>query len=213
MSTLAALIWDMDGTLIDSAEVVPSAFVTCVAAAGGPILGADEVIGAYHVGPPTAIIGHLLGRTPEPQAIEHFYEVLSELAHGVLTAFPGVAHALHRLRERTRLAVFTGGSQRAARILLTAAGLIDQFEVVVGGDEVTLPKPAPDGLLETCSRLRLAPANCAYIGDSPLDVEAATRAGVLAVAARWGHLFTETSGESAQLILDQPSDAMSLLNI
>ncbi len=56
------LAWDMDGTLIDSTEVVPDAFVAAVAELGGPVLGRSDIVAAYHVGVPEEMLRHLLGR-------------------------------------------------------------------------------------------------------------------------------------------------------
>jgi phosphoglycolate phosphatase/AHBA synthesis associated protein len=73
--------------------------------------------------------------------------------------------------------------------MLAAAGIRDQFDVVIGGNEVAQPKPAPDGLLLACERLDVSPLSVAYVGDSRLDVRCARAAGSLAVAAAWGHQF------------------------
>lgn len=84
--------------------------------------------------------------------------------------------------------MFTGASRAAARQLLAAVDLLRFFPVVVGGDDVSRTKPAPDGILRACV-LGVAATVVAYVGDSPLDLEAARRSGAVAVAAAWGHLF------------------------
>jgi phosphoglycolate phosphatase-like HAD superfamily hydrolase len=85
--------------------------------------------------------------------------------------------------------VFSGASVRACRILLGRADLLSFFSVIVGGDEVEIPKPAPDGIHLACERQRVTPSDAAYVGDAPNDLEAARRSGALAVAAAWGHEY------------------------
>jgi phosphoglycolate phosphatase-like HAD superfamily hydrolase len=81
--------------------------------------------------------------------------------------------------------------------------------VLVGGEEVARPKPAPDGLMLAAGRLGLAPADLAYIGDSPFDTRAARAAGSYAAAASWGHMHDPS--EPADSILVSPLQALDLL--
>lgn len=212
MARPTAVIWDMDGTLLDSAVVLPDAVIASVALAGGPSLTPDEVLAAYSVGPPEAILGHLLGRAASAEETEHFYGVLDATAPGRVRPFPGVPEALATLTVGTPQAVCTGNSRRAAQTLLGAAGLLGYFEVSVGGDEVARPKPQPDGLWETCARLGVTPSATVYVGDSPLDLEAARRGGLVAVAAGWGHFYREHSRPAADVVLAHPGEVLTLLD-
>src|SRR3954467_13752642 len=165
MATLE-LVWDMDGTLLDSTVVVPAAFVAAVRELGGPSVGPEQVVASYHRGTPEVILAHLVGRELALDETEVYYRKLK----GVEVApYSGVAHVLDSLRERGRaVAVFTGASSRAAAMLLKAAGL--RVDVLIGGDHVQRPKPAGDGLVLAAEQLGVSPADLAYIGDSPLDL-------------------------------------------
>ena len=110
---------------------------------------------------------------------------------------------------RLPLAVFTGASTAAATQLLAATRLLSFFPVVVGGDDVPRPKPEPDGVLRACDLLDVPPRRAAYVGDSPLDLEAARRSGVLAVGAAWGHLFDTEA--PCDLIAMVPQDLLSIV--
>ncbi len=103
--------------------------------------------------------------------------------------------------------MFTGASTRGARMLLDAAGLT--VDVLVGGDDVRRPEPAGDGVLLAAERLGVAPGAVAYIGDSPLDLRAATAAGSIGAAAAWGHLYD--AREPADHTLARPAEALALL--
>jgi phosphoglycolate phosphatase-like HAD superfamily hydrolase len=103
----------------------------------------------------------------------------------------------------------TGASAKAAQILLGAAGLSERFKVVVGGDEVPRPKPDPAGIRLACQRLGVAPRAVAYLGDATVDVEAARRAGAQALAAGWGHQFSDQ--HDADRVFREPRDLLTLL--
>jgi HAD superfamily hydrolase (TIGR01509 family) len=200
-----ALIWDMDGTLLDSSSAVPAAYLAALDRIGAPVASTADVIAAYPLGPPEVILPHLAGRSVTVQEMEAYYQ---ELAGVSVRPYPGVAGVVARLADRGEpLAVFTGASTRAALTLLASAGLV--ADVLVGGDQIGRPKPAPDGVLLAASRLGAQPGELAYIGDAPVDLRAARAAGSHAAAAAWGHLYDPA--EPADSVLAAPADALRLL--
>lgn len=199
-------MWDMDGTLLDSTAVVPDAFIGAVQELHGPTVDREAVVAAYPLGVPEVILAHLLGRPLAAGEADAYYRRL----RGVLPPpYPGVAAVLAELRARGHLVVvFTGASTRAAATLLTGAGL--EIDLLVGGDQIARPKPAPDGLLLAARRLELPPAALAYIGDAPTDLRAARAAGSSSVAAGWGHLYDPA--EPAHRTLTAPGEALALIH-
>ena len=206
MPDLAAVIFDMDGTLFDSWQVVTDAFIASVTGAGGEPFTPDEIIAACRFGPPRAILDHLLSRPCRDEELADYHRRLRRDAWSIRT-YPGLAAALEQLSARVPLALFTGADLDSVDILLTATDLRRHFKAIVAGDEIEHPKPAPDGLLLACDRLGVKPAHAAYVGDSPLDLEAARNAGVLAVGAAWGHL----EAGIADKVVHRPDDLLELL--
>lgn len=203
--TVKELIWDMDGTLLDTTAVVPAALARTVRALGGPDVDASDVVAAYWRGTPEVIMEHLVGRPLMPAETDVYYR---ELEGVDVAPYPEVADAFAALRARGRaLAVFTGASSRAASMLLESAGL--PVDVLIGGDQVTRPKPASDGILLAAGRIGVDPVDVAYIGDSPLDLRAATAAGSHSAAAAWGHMYDQA--ERADAVLAGPLQALDLL--
>jgi HAD superfamily hydrolase (TIGR01509 family) len=200
-----AVVWDMDGTLLDSSVAVPAAFAAALTRGGGPVVAAADVIAAYPLGPAEVIMAHLSGREVSAADMDHYY---GELAAAAVVPYPGITRVLAQLRAAGRaVAVFTGASSRAARILLGAAGL--SADVVVGGDQVSQPKPAADGLLLAASLIGVPPAELAYVGDSPADMGAARAAGSHGAAAAWGHMYDEAV--LADSVLTEPAQVLGLL--
>ena len=203
-----AVLWDMDGTLVDSSAIVPDAFIATVRDLGGPEMTREEVVAYYDAGAPHVMLGMMLGREPAPELGTRYHATLAGVGAEV-RVHDGVAEVLADLHGRgVPMGVFTGNSARAASILLEAAGLRRWFDVVVGGDEVERPKPAPDGVLRAAEQLGVAPAECVYVGDSPLDVGAARDAGAVPLAAGWGHLF---DADRAVTVLARPADVLEHL--
>lgn len=138
---------------------------------------------------------------------EAYYQELDGVA---LSAYPGVAETLAALRARgLPVAVFTGASTRAARILLRAADL--DADIVIGGDQVDRPKPAADGMLLAAQRLVTAPGQLLLIGDSPLDLQAAKAAGSYNASAAWGHM--DDPSEPADVTLSTPQELLHLFRM
>ena len=200
------LVWDMDGTLLDSGVAVPAAYVATVRELGGPPVTPAQVVDRYWLGTPEMILADLLGQDLAVGAADDYY---GRLADADVALYPGVAAVLAELRRRGHLvAVFTGSSSRAATILLTSAGVA--ADLVVGGDQVGRPKPSGDGLVLTASRLGVPPGSLAYIGDAPNDLRAARAVGGLSAAAAWGHQYD--AAEPADVTLAAPGAALGLLD-
>lgn len=199
----------MDGTLVASATVVPDAFIETVTRLGATPPDRAGVVALYDVGDPRTMLGRMLDREGTEDDADLYHQVLRGMTDQV-RVHDGIGDVLAELRGRgVPLAVFTGNSHQAAAILLEGAGLRAHFDVVVGGNEVARPKPAPDGVLAAAQGLGLAPARCLYVGDSPLDVGAAEAAGALPVHAGWGHLYDDALGHPTA---EAPADVLVFLD-
>jgi HAD superfamily hydrolase (TIGR01509 family) len=205
--TVEELVWDLDGTLLDTTAVVPAALARAVRALGGPDVAVDDIVAEYWRGTPEVIMEHLVGRPLTLTETEVYYR---ELEGAEVLPYPGVVDTFAALRARGRaVAVFTGASSRAAGMLLRSAGL--HVDVLIGGDQVSSPKPAPDGILLAAKELGVDPVDVAYVGDSPLDLRAAVAAGSRGAAAAWGHLYDQA--ERADVVLAGPLQALDLLTV
>jgi phosphoglycolate phosphatase-like HAD superfamily hydrolase len=209
LARVRAIVWDMDGTLLDSAFAVPHAYATAVRDLGGPALTRDEVIAAYPLGPVHVLLAHFLGRPATGADVAVYLGRLRDAADHV-SPYSGIPSLLQTAGRRSPCAVFTGASRAAAAMLLEASRLLPLLTTLVGGDEVTHPKPAPDGIVEACRRLGVEPGHAAYVGDSPLDMEAARRSGALAVAAGWGHQYEKSA--PADVVFASPADLEAALS-
>jgi HAD superfamily hydrolase (TIGR01509 family) len=179
------VIFDLDGTVVDS---LPATF-KCFAEAVAPVLGRfpdKREILARMGAADQHIIAEWVGERHSDEAVRRLYACYQR-EFASLTPFPGIVEAIHDLRAVGRLTgLFTGRGRPSTDVMLRAMGIGTLFDTSVTGDEVVSSKPDPDGLLVVTGRLSILPSDTVYVGDSPLDVRAALSAGVTPVAALWG---------------------------
>ena len=206
--SVEAVVFDMDGTLLESSRTVPAAYAAAIFDLCGRECSEDEVISAYGAGPAGALIALFTGRQSTHEDIDCWHRHLEARLH--LTAlYEGVIEALEQLRSAgLALGVFTGATRRAALAQLEYSGLAPLFDTVVASDEIERVKPAPDGLLLAASRLDVSPRSTAYVGDARNDLRCARAVDALAVAAGWGHLFEHDDGP--HIVAASPGDLVRL---
>jgi HAD superfamily hydrolase (TIGR01509 family) len=196
-----AVVFDMDGTLFDSMVATTSGFIGAATRPGKPPT-VEEVVALFSLGPPSRILETLLGRPIGDDDLSRYHRLL---AGNDVSVYEGIPEMLAQLRgDGMALGLFTGADVASLEILLGATDLRGHFDVVAGGDEVDRPKPAPDGVLLTCRRMNMAPAATAYVGDTAADMEAARRAGAVAVGAGWGRFWKPSN--HADVVADTPGD-------
>ncbi len=186
-----AVIFDLDGTLIDSAPDIWRAANAVLEGEGLPLVTFDQSRGFIGRGARVFVERMELAVTGANEAARtthlharflHFYE----RAHENTRVYPHVAEALEGLRSAgLRLGLCTNKPFRPTEAALRHLGWSDLFEVVIGGDTLPVAKPDPAPLLEVIARMGLTLPEITYIGDSETDAETAERAG-----ARFG-LYTE----------------------
>jgi HAD superfamily hydrolase (TIGR01509 family) len=206
----AAVVFDLDGTLLDTMTLAPTAYADTIRALGGPPTSPAEVVAAWHIGPTPAVLAHFLGRPATAEEVECFYRHLQP-ALARVRPFPGVPEMVDTLcRAGYRLGIVTSATRRAATLMLSTVALDGHFSAVVCGDDVTEPKPAPEGLRRVCKHLDVTLAATTYVGDAEVDLQCAENAGTAAVHARWG--ATTAATERFPLVADRPADVVELIS-
>lgn len=185
LAGVRCVLFDLDGTLIDSVGLILASFRHATQTVLGTSLTEEALM--RNVGMPLLPQMEILapGRGEELCAV---YREHNDAHHdAMLKAYPGVPEALEALRERGyRLGVVTSKGTPLMLRGLDRFGLAENFEVLVSMDDVTAHKPDPAPLLLAAERMGAPVAECAYVGDSPHDVAAALAAGMTAIGALWG---------------------------
>ena len=203
------VIWDMDGTLINSAGAVPDAFIAAAESMGKFGYSRQDVIELYGLGVPENVVAHMIGATASSATMNVFYDALQANSSSVRT-YDGIPVCLAELHGGAKQAVFTGASQRSAEILLNSIGIAQHFDFILGGDGYP-PKPDPSALVGLAEKFGVTTTRCAYIGDAVTDIQAANSAKMLSIAAGWGHLYVADMG--SKHIAETPNQLGVLLGI
>lgn len=169
------VIFDLDGTLIDSTPAVIRSWTTWAIEFG---LTADDLAG-FHGVPSADVVRQLLPESQQEKAIARIDE-LELIDVGDIVVLPGAADALLDLAV-ARTAIATSANRPLAKARINAAGLLPPT-VVVTIDDVARGKPEPDPFLEAARRLDLDPADCLVVEDAPMGVRAAQAAGCATLA-------------------------------
>jgi phosphoglycolate phosphatase len=190
-----AVLFDLDGTLIDSVKDLAAAADQMMITLGRPALGVACV--KRYVGNGIERLVHrcLTGNLHEEAAEQEFVPALELFValyeqHNAThsTVYPGVLAGLERTaRSTTRLGCVTNKSQRFTQPLLDALGLARYFDVVVCGDTTMHKKPHPAPLLYAADFFALTPAQMLFVGDSANDVQAARAAQMAVVCVSYGY--------------------------
>jgi len=180
-----AVLWDLDGTLVDSEEYHWLAWRDTMASEGLPITR-DEFLKTFGLRN-DEILPRWLGAAATPARIQQIADAKEQryrnlIRAGGLDALPGAAEWLERLHaEGWRQAIASSAPRKNVETVLEVTRLADCFQALVSAEDVTIGKPDPQVFLTAASRLGAAPAQCIVVEDAAAGVEAARRAGMRSI--------------------------------
>ncbi|HEX8260731.1 MAG TPA: HAD hydrolase-like protein [Rubrobacteraceae bacterium] len=192
---LKAVLFDFDGTIVDTTELIYESMRRATGEVLGRELGRETLMA--NVGQPLSHQMELLADAqPEKTAelLEVYLHHNEELHEGLIHEFPKVGTSLARLRDADlRLAVVTSKRRFSVEMALDSfPDLRDVFDVFVTMEDTSEHKPLPAPLLKGLELLGdVSPERAAYVGDAPFDVAAARAAGITSVAVSWGAFTAE----------------------
>ena len=210
---LKAVVFDLDGTLIDSAPGLRAATAAMLADRGLPAPDLETVIGFIGNGVPKLVerVLRWAGINPDdaPDAQNTFMSHYNRAPMTGTTAYAGAQEVLNTLRARgLKLGLCTNKPERPTQAILSALSL-GPFESVVGGDTLSMRKPDPAPLLRVISDLDADPGNTVYVGDSVTDWQTALAAGVAYAHLAGGYQRTPIPGLAPWLNLADLRDLKS----
>jgi phosphoglycolate phosphatase len=215
-----AVLFDLDGTLVETRRDIATAVNLVLAERKLPAMTVDAV--SEHVGRGARVLVTRCLQdagipSPTEDQVKDAYQAFARAYadHLLDTSLPyaGIPLLLDRLsRAGCRLAVVTNKPEDLSRRLLDGLGLLGSFQLLVGGDTLDVRKPDPRPLLFTLDELGAAPAEAVMVGDSGVDVEAARAAGTAAAAVTWG--FGDRAALAAarpDALVDRPEELAAWL--
>jgi 2-phosphoglycolate phosphatase len=216
---IAAVLFDLDGTLIDSAPDLGAAadkMRTDRGLESLPLALYRPMAGAGARG----MISVAFGLTPDDARFaelrEEFFRNYEARMTEHTTIFEGVAELIARIGQAGfKWGVVTNKSARFTVPLTKAMPLFNTAQTIVSGDTTPHSKPHPAPLLEAARQLDIAPGRCIYVGDDERDIVAGRAAGMPTVAAAYGYLgkTADTGGWKADATIAAPGALLNLLRM
>lgn len=211
-SAPAAVFFDLDGTLVDSAPDMIEA-MRRLRAEEGESPDRAESIGAVVSKGGRAMIRRGFPGADEARVeilLPRFLDLYAEAIATHAALFPGMDAVLTALEARgTPWGVVTNKPGWLARALMAELSLHHRCAALVTGDCLPLKKPDPAPILRACEIAGVAAASCIYVGDDLRDIEAGYRAGMRTIAAGWGYLDGEDPRSwGADCVVDSPAQLL-----
>ena len=210
------VIFDLDGTLVNSLEDIADAMNTVLQELNYPTHSYEDY--QYFIG---SGLRNLVSKSlpithNDEKSIDRCYELMIEVYQGICTrktkAYEGIFELLdHLISCNIKLSVFSNKSDALTKEITTAL-FPNYFDPIVGLTTESLKKPNPFNALEISKSLEIKPEEIIFVGDSGIDMQTATNANMFAVGVLWGYRpEEELIANGAKYVLRNPLDLISIL--
>jgi phosphoglycolate phosphatase len=211
---IRALVFDLDGTLIDSKKDLVLSVNATLRAMGREELPTELVASYVGSGAPV-LIRRALGGSPDSEelqrALKYFLGHYEEHKLNYTRAYPGVREALKQL-QGTPMAVLTNKPANISVRILEGLGLAQFFRVVYGGDSFATKKPDALGANTVLGDLKVAANEAGMVGDSEVDVQTARNAGMISAIVNFGFGTHDREKHPADVYLDRMEELVPLVS-
>ena len=212
-SRLTTVLFDLDGTLVDSIELIVAAAMNAFASRPGPSPSEAQIRNTIGRPLPTTFGPWLVDDNDLPFLISKYREYQLEHHDRLTCAYDGIVGAVAGLHAAgLRMGVVTSKVGFMAQRALDHCGLASFMQCLVASDSTTKHKPEPEPVILALEQLSSTADSAVYVGDSPYDKQAARSAGVRALGVSWGAFTAETLKDAgAEAVIAQPAELVPYL--
>jgi phosphoglycolate phosphatase len=196
---LSCVLFDLDGTLVDTAPDLIACLNHALAHHGCAAVSADTIKPFISYGAAAMIRASIPGHDAKLMTeilatmLDHYQDNIAE--HTVF--FPGMQNTLATIEERgLKWGVVTNKRERFTNPLMDALKLTERAACIISGDTTANPKPHPEPMLTACKRIGVEPQECVYIGDAEHDIAAGKSAEMKTLAALYGYIKTDDTPQN-----------------
>ena len=213
MSAFEAIVFDLDGTLIDSIPDVVAAMNQVLVEEGRQPISLEEGKSMVGEGPGPMIRDAIAlnGKTVDvarlPHLVERYIAFYRATPADHTIVYPGVRDVLEQLASKgVILGVCTNKPHKMSNLVLDALGLGHFFKAVIGGDALAVRKPDGRHVHAVLDGMTASPAAAAFVGDSPTDMKAARNAGLPSIAVSYGYSIVGPENLDADILIPEFSE-------
>jgi phosphoglycolate phosphatase len=212
----AALVFDLDGTLVDSRRDITTALNRLRSEFGLSPLPLDQVVGMVGEGAKVLVRRALADwaawrEERLKEALDRYLSYYGEVCLDTTVLYPGIEQMLAELYDRYRMAVLSNKGKRLSVEILEGLDQAWRFHTILGGDSLPTRKPNPAGLKALADRFNEPVERLMLIGDSRIDAETARNAGCAFALVEWGFQGTSKEVLDADLIVSTPDELLQKL--
>jgi phosphoglycolate phosphatase len=213
---IGLVVFDLDGTLVDSSVDIANAVNALLGTLGAAALPVAAVVDMVGNGAPLLVRRALASASLDPDtpgALEQFLELYDTRLMVHTRTYDGMVDTLTWIGERLPMSVLTNKPARATSLMLDGLGLRHHFRDVVGGDTALGRKPDPAALLHLASAAGVPAHKTLMVGDSPIDLATARNAGTRVCLVRYGFgfRFSPADFRGDELFVDSPAALVDLV--
>lgn len=184
MNKFDGIIFDIDGTIVQSNELIFATFNHVTEKFLGKSTSPEEIIALF--GPTEGVIIEQLFSDNFNEVMFDYYKFYKENHSKMAKVFDGITELITELKKRNvLLSVYTGKGKGSTEITLEELGLTNMFDMVVTGDDIIGHKPSPEGVDVFVNKYNLNRSRVLMIGDAPPDVKAAKATGIKIASVLW----------------------------
>lgn len=216
MANMKAVLFDNDGTLVDTAELLLKTFRYATRTVLNREFTDEQLMRGVGI-PLARQMYDFTDDAVEVEELLRVYRAYNKTIHDdMISVFPGIPELLDSLgRAGVRLGVVTSKRHDVCQHGLEICGIADRFEFVIGSDDCSEHKPQPGPVLYGCELLGIDPSETVYVGDSPYDILAGRSAGAQTLGVTWGVFSRQQIAEAAEPTFwaDTAADAACVLGV
>lgn len=211
MTKYKAILFDLDGTLLDTTDLILASFQFAAEKHLGRSVSREEILPTF--GQPLIDALEKLAPGKGQELIVTYREHNLQYHDRMVKIFPGVKEVLTELKEKQiKLGIVTSKIRVTALRGLQLFNLDSYFDIIIAMEDTTIHKPNPEPVLLAMDRLGASAEHCLMVGDSPHDLVSAQKAGIDTAAVKWSNLPLQSLLEvGPTYVLDSMQDLLAIV--
>lgn len=211
---IRAVLYDFDGTLADSTDLIMRCYRHTMATHLGEVPPDEDWLSGFGMTLESQLARFAHDEAMAAAMLDTYRDYQNGIHDKLLRPFPGAAETVAELDRRGyRLAIVTSKHRRAAMRGMELCGIVSHFDAIVTPEDVREPKPHPEPVLFALEKLGVRPEEAIFVGDSPHDIASGRAAGTRTAAALWGPFGRDVLEKARpDALLETQEDVLRLLD-
>ncbi len=212
MREIEAVLFDVDGTLLDTREFIYQAYKHTLRAHGLSAISLDEIVHVMNMGKSLQESYHYFSPLDDLSKLCETHRSFQTQHLSLVVPFPNTQETLKKLRDAgVKIAAITTRSKRTSVKTLEISGIVGYFDVIISGEDVEMSKPHPEGLLKALKCLNIQPEKAVMVGDTEADIIAGKGARIKTIGVSYGFQGPKIVESKPDFILDDIADVIPLV--